>query len=289
MVVDRAAHRRAVDHTRTAHAIAVRRGSVLAGDDGVRLLAPGSWSADAMVAYLGHDGERDYVAVRDDGDEAHADGTWTPARTLIGALEASSGAHRLRDRDLLLTATALDQWHDAHLHCPRCASSTTVTSGGWVRRCESCERDLYPRTDPAVIVAITDGEDRMVLAHASYWSARRYSHLAGYVEPGESFEQAVHREVGEESGLTLTGLEYVSSQPWPFPASVMVGFRARAIDADFTLDDDEISDAMWVARGQLEELVDSGDVILAPRGSIARSMLDDWHGDGARLTRLQRD
>src|SRR5690606_4783097 len=101
-------------------------------------------------------------------------------------------------------------------------------------------KEHYPRTDPAVIVAITDADDRLLLAHASYWSPRRFSHLAGYVEPGETLEQAVHREVFEEAGLRLTGLAYAGSQPWPFPASVMVAFTATATSPALRLDQDEI-------------------------------------------------
>ena len=145
-----------------------------------------------------------------------------------------------------------------------------------MRRCEADGREHYPRTDPAVIVAITDAADRLLLAHASYWSARRYSHLAGYVEPGESLEQAARREVGEEAGLALGALEYVASQPWPFPASIMVGFRATVVDPTLRLDQDEITDARWVARDELAAIVESGEVILPPYGSIARSLLDEW-------------
>jgi NAD+ diphosphatase len=129
-----------------------------------------------------------------------------------------------------------------------------------------------------VIVAITDPEDRLLVAHASYWSARRYSHLAGYVEPGESLEQAARREVGEEAGLILAALSYVASQPWPFPASIMTGFKATVEDPTLRLDQDEITDAMWVSREDLPGLVSDGSVILPPAGSIARWMLDDWLG-----------
>jgi len=157
-----------------------------------------------------------------------------------------------------------------------CGDPTVPAKGGWVRRCERDDREHYPRTDPAVIVAITDPEDRLLLAHASYWSPRRYSHLAGYVEPGESLEQAAHREVAEESGLVLTSLTYVASQPWPFPASVMVAYRATVDDPALALDNDEITDAMWVSREELPSLVNDGTVILPPTGSVARSLLEDW-------------
>jgi NAD+ diphosphatase len=289
MAVDRAAHRRAQDHATSAHAVVIRDGAVLAANSEVVLIAPGQWEPLALVAYLGNDGERDFVAVTatDDLETSEHQARFVPVRDFIGALDG--GTRAARDRELALTAVALAHWHAAHGRCARCGTQTVVASAGWERRCELCARDHYPRTDPAVIVAITDAHDRLLLAHASYWSARRYSHLAGYVEPGESFEQAVHREVGEEAGLTLVDLEYVGSQPWPFPASVMVGFRAHATSTQLRLDDDEISDAMWVTRGELEQKVREGSVVLAPQGSIARTMLDAWHGDGEALTRMQGD
>jgi NAD+ diphosphatase len=147
-----------------------------------------------------------------------------------------------------------------------------------VRLCVRDEREHYPRTDPAVIVAITDPADRLLIAHASYWSPRRFSHLAGYVEPGESLEQAAHREVAEEAGLRVTDLAYVASQPWPFPASIMVGFTATVTDATLTLDDEEITEARFVTREELAALAADGTIILAPAGSIARRMIEDWYG-----------
>jgi len=152
-----------------------------------------------------------------------------------------------------------------------------------VRRCERDGRDHYPRSDPAVIVAITDADDRLLLAHTATFSPRRYSHLAGYVEPGETFEQAVHREVAEESGLALRDVTYAGSQPWPFPASIMVAFRARAVDTTLTIDEVEITDAMWMTRVELAVAVTKGDVVLAPHGSIARRLIHEWWGDESPL------
>ncbi|WP_234983293.1 NAD(+) diphosphatase [Demequina sp. NBRC 110053] len=284
MRVDRAAHRRLSLDTSTAMAVAVEDGKVLADADGVVRLAPGTWDARDVVCYLGLDDGADVVAV---SAPAEDDRELEPLRSLLGRLGGDDRG--MRDRELATTAVAMAHWHDAHAQCPRCGTSTEPSPGGWQRRCARCERDLYPRTDPAVIVAITDERDRLLLAHASYWSVKRYSHLAGYVEPGESLEQAVHREVAEEAGLRLRDLTYIGSQPWPFPASMMVGFTARAVDPAFTLDEEEISDARWVTRDELEAAIEARELIIAPRGSIARRMLEEWHGDGDRLTRLQAD
>jgi NAD+ diphosphatase len=127
-------------------------------------------------------------------------------------------------------------------------------------------------------VAITDADDRMLLAHVSYHAPLRYSHLAGYVEPGESLEQAARREVFEESGITLAEVEYAGSQPWPFPASIMIGFRARAASTDFVVDGVEVTDAAWLTRPELARRVGAGEMILAPPGSIARYLIHSWYG-----------
>lgn len=281
MRVDRAAHRRDGSGLASAFAVLVAGGGVVAGDNGLVLAPPGSWETDDLICYLGQYEGADYVAVRNDGQDA------VPLRPLLGRLKADPDG--LRDRELATTAVAMAHWHASHLHCPRCGGPTVARSDGWERHCPACDRAVYPRTDPAVIVAITDPHDRLLLAHASAWSPRRYSHLAGYVEPGESLEQAAHREITEESGLRLAGLAYVGSQPWPFPASMMVGFRASVEDTSLRLDMDEITDARWVSRPELDRAIEAGEVIIAPRGSIARTMLEQWHGDGDRLTALQRD
>ena len=280
LIVDRAAERR--DHDMAhATAIVVRDGAVLATGGVVVELPPDERPQAALTVYLGRDGDRDLVAVvpTDErfglADDGIGSERMVGLRDLIHAF-ASRGPSAARDRELASTAVAITTWHGNHPRCSLCGEPTVPIKGGWVRRCPVDEREHYPRTDPAVIVAITDPEDRLLIAHASYWSERRYSHLAGYVEPGESLEQAARREVGEEARLTLASLTYLGSQPWPFPASIMVGFRATVDDPNFTLDDDEISDAMWVARDELPVLVADGVVILPPAGSIARSMLDDW-------------
>ncbi len=259
-------------------------GAVLARDGAPVLLAPGEHPEASLVAYLGAADGRDLaLLVPADGEAGvsaalEAGAALVPLRPLLASLDARpDGA---RDRELVTTAVALQRWHANHPRCAHCGEATVAISGGWVRRCEAEGRDHYPRTDPAIIVAVTDDQDRLLVAHAATFSAGRYSHLAGYVEPGESFEQAVHREVAEEVGLAVTDVAYVGSQPWPFPASVMVGFTARAASAALTPDGVEITDALWVTRAELDEATQAGRMVLPPAGSIARSLLEQWRQSG---------
>jgi len=285
LVVDRAAERRDLDMAH-ADAVVVKDGAVLAADGRLVELPPHARPEASLTAYLGRDGDRDIVAVVPvdatfgDADDGIGSERMVGLRDLLRAF-SEIGDAAARDRELASTAVAITTWHANHPRCSLCGEPTVPIHGGWVRRCEADEREHYPRTDPAVIVAITDPEDRLLMAHASYWSARRYSHLAGYVEPGESLEQAARREVREEAGITLGALTYVASQPWPFPASIMVGFRASVEDPTLHLDQDEITEALWVTREDLPELVAEGAVILPPAGSIARWMLDEWASGGA--------
>ena len=283
LLVDRAADRRdAADLTRL-DAVIVRAGAVLALGGELVLVPPAEQPEASLRVYLGREAGRDVAALVpvDDAFGADPDGIggerMVGLRDLIGVL-ARRGADGERDAELAATAVAITTWHASHARCAVCGDPTEPRKGGWVRWCERDQKEHYPRTDPAVIVAITDADDRLLLAHAAYWSARRFSHLAGYVEPGESLEQAVHREVFEEAQLTLHDLAYVGSQPWPFPASIMVGFTARVASPEFVLDHDEISEAMFVTREELVGLVADGTVILAPHGSIARRLLEDWFG-----------
>ena len=283
LLVDRAAERRdTVDLTAT-DAVVVRDGMLLALDGRLVVLAPAEQPPASLRVYLGREAGRDLAALVpvDPGFGTDHDGIggerMVGLRDLMGAL-AQRGKEGARDRELAATAVAITTWHANHPRCAVCGDATEPRKGGWVRFCDRDQKEHYPRTDPAVIVAITDADDRLLLAHASYWSSRRFSHLAGYVEPGESFEQAAHREVFEEAQLVLTDLEYVASQPWPFPASIMVGFTASVEDPAFVLDDDEISEAMFVSREEIVALVADGTVVLAPHGSIARRLLEGWFG-----------
>ncbi|WP_029291046.1 NAD(+) diphosphatase [Cellulomonas sp. HZM] len=182
------------------------------------------------------------------------------------------------DAGLATAAVALDAWHTRHPRCPRCGAPTTSTQAGWVRRCTQDGSEHYPRTDPAVIMAVVDADDRLLLGHARAWEAHRFSTLAGFVEPGESLEHAVRREVLEEVGVVVGDVQYRGSQPWPFPASLMVGFVAHASSTALTPDGDELEGARWFTRDELAAAVREGDVIPPGPSSIARALVEDWFG-----------
>jgi NAD+ diphosphatase len=192
------------------------------------------------------------------------------------------------EASLVTCAVALEQWHQRHVRCPRCGAPTVETQAGWTRTCTNDGSEHFPRTDPAVIMLVHDGGDRALLGRGPQWGEGRFSTLAGFVEPGESLEAAVAREVDEEVGVGVTDIRYVASQPWPFPASLMIGFTAR-LDGDpsITLDPHEMAEAAWFTReeiGRAAGWTDSGsapdpDVLLrgvSPRLSISRYLIDEW-------------
>jgi NAD+ diphosphatase len=214
-----------------------------------------------------------------------------PLFAVAGALPRRLGARPLglrevgallddRDAGLLVHAVGLANWHATHPRCPRCGAPTEVVRGGSVRRCPQDGSEHFPRTDPAMIVLVHDGGDRCVLGRQAVWPAGRFSTLAGFVEPGESAEQAVVREVAEETGLAVREIRYVASQPWPFPASLMLGFSARCDgDAVPRPVDGELEQARWFTRDELREAGSWGastSLQLPGEVSIARRLIDDW-------------
>ncbi len=180
-----------------------------------------------------------------------------------------------RDAGLLAQAVGIVEWHERNRFSPLTGAATTIEQAGWVQRDPVSGIQVFPRTDPAVIMLVHDGGDRCVLGRQAVWPPGRFSILAGFVEPGESAEAAVVREVGEEVGLQVTDVRYVASQPWPFPQSLMLGFVAR-VDGDPTLriDEDEIEEAHWFSRDELRS--GSGPRALPPPVSIARLIIDRW-------------
>ncbi|MFV0407851.1 MAG: NAD(+) diphosphatase [Propioniciclava sp.] len=178
--------------------------------------------------------------------------------------------------DLVMTALALVGWHQSAPFCSRCGSLTEVRAGGQHRWCEHCTLLHFPRTDPAVIVAVVDPADRLLLAHQRVWDPHRMSLLAGFVEAGESLEQAVHREIAEESGVRLTQVRYLDSQPWPFPRSLMLGFVGVARDSEIQVDGVEIEYARYFSREELTAAVDAGEVLLPGQISIAHRIITAW-------------
>ncbi|GAB4080300.1 NAD(+) diphosphatase [Modestobacter muralis] len=178
------------------------------------------------------------------------------------------------DAGLLSQAIGIIEWHERNRFSPITGAPTTVERAGWAQRDPESGREVFPRTDPAVIMLVHDGGDRCVLGRQAAWPAGRFSILAGFVEPGESAEAAVAREVAEEVGIGVTDIRYVSSQPWPFPQSLMLGYVARATDLDLQIDDDEIEEARWFSRDELRS--GTGPQALPPNVSIARHIIDRW-------------
>jgi NAD+ diphosphatase len=218
---------------------------------------------------LGLDGEGAVFAVDADGIEA------PNGAQLMGLREVGSLLSP-QDAGLLAYGTAMVNWHRRHPHCAVCGAVTHVEEAGFLRRCPACGAEHHPRTDPVVIMLVHDG-DRAMLGRQPTWPPGRYSALAGFVEPGESLEEAVAREVLEESQVRVEDVSYRSSQPWPFPASLMLGFHARYADGEARVGDGELDDVRWFSRDELEATVrGETDFHLPPPLAIARRLIDEW-------------
>lgn len=176
-------------------------------------------------------------------------------------------------------AVALANWHDTHTHCARCGADTYSALGGSVRKCRNDESEHYPRTDSAVIVLVRDGDNRILLGRQKVWPPKRYSNFAGFLEPGESLEACVKREVLEEAGVRINQIEYLGSQAWPFPASIMLAFTGVVENADDAqADGEEIEDLRWYSKESFTADLKSGELLIPPGISIARRMIEAWYG-----------
>ncbi|MCK0121105.1 NAD(+) diphosphatase [Loktanella sp. F6476L] len=182
-----------------------------------------------------------------------------------------------RDAELAATARAIFGWHASHRFCSTCGHLSDFAMGGWQRNCPACARSHFPRTDPVVIMLITRG-DSVLVGRSPGWPEGMYSLLAGFVEPGETLEAAVRREVMEESGITVGAVSYLASQPWPFPASLMFGCMGEALDDDITVDVEELEDAMWISRADMHIVFAGQHPVMKParKGAIAHFLLDNW-------------
>jgi NAD+ diphosphatase len=238
------------------------------GDLRLVLRRPGPDDDPARAAYLGEDETgRPYVVLR--GDQPGAG--WQTLREVGAALDD-------REAGLFAEGVALANWHARHTHCPQCGAPTEIAQAGWTTVCTNDGSEHYPRTDPAVIMAVVDDEDRLLLGHGTGWPPGRMSTLAGFVEPGESLEAAVRREVAEEVGLVIGEVVYRGSQPWPFPASIMLGFRAYAETTEVSVDGAEVDQARWFTRDSMLEAIAAGELAMSPSISIARRLIEDWFG-----------
>ncbi|HVF35207.1 MAG TPA: NAD(+) diphosphatase [Candidatus Saccharimonadia bacterium] len=225
------------------------------------------------ASFLGLDGRTPWFALSlpVDTDAALPDGArWVDLRTATTMLpphEAGLGAY----------ARALVHWQSRKRYCGRCGAATRFDQGGHRARCcdEDCAQQYFPRTDPAIITLVTHGE-RCLLGRQPSWPEKRYSTLAGFVEPGETLEQAVVREVHEEAGVAVTSMRYVASQPWPFPAALMLGFEAEAADEAIRVGG-ELADARWFSAAAMRDSIESGELIVSPQLSIAYFLIDRWY------------
>jgi NAD+ diphosphatase len=234
----------------------------------VRWQSAGDLPDEGLRIFLGEtDGVPHFALVV---QEPTDDGRWATLREVV---------HRLEEPDagFLVHAGALAEWHASHRFCPRCGGALAATAAGHVLTCAECGRQQFPRSDPAVIMLVTDGE-RALLGRQATWPEGRYSTLAGFVDPGESLEEAVVREVAEETAVRVTDVSYFGNQPWPFPQSLMVGFFARAVSTEINVDGAEISDARWFTREQLRSEAEDGSLKLPGGVSISRSLVEAWYG-----------
>lgn len=290
-IVDRAAHRRTdsdwlAQAWQRAQVVRISATSTVPTRETgsglqVALVPSNEVDASAPTWFLGCAADQPYFAVL-----APEQPGWLGPRGLATRLDDL-------DLDLLITAVALVEWHQRHPRCPSCGSPTEPEQGGWTRRCSNDGSQHFPRTDPAVIMLVHDGAGRCLLGRNAQWSPGRFSTLAGFVEPGESLESAVAREVFEEVGVEVTDIRYVASQPWPFPSSLMLGFTALAKPEETVRPDNvEMAEAAWFTRVDVRRAADwtdqpatAGQPATAEKGvlrgipphlSISRFLIDRW-------------
>lgn len=262
----------------SARIIEVGNGRVRSTSDGLTLLTP----ADIAEP---QGGERYFLGIDRSTDTAYfawASGRvendvedYLTLRELVGGLEPFQ-------LEIAMHAIALSNWHAVHPCCARCGAATSIDLAGAARYCDACQVQHHPRTDPAVIVLIKDRDDRILLGHQPVWPEGRFSTFAGFLEPGETFEQCVAREVREESGIEVNHLNYLGSQPWPFPASIMIAFEAITENPSAARpDNEEITEVKWFSRSELKSAAADGTLLLPPKISVARKMIDRWLGEAS--------
>ncbi len=224
------------------------------------------------------DGDWIFLGVKDGQHFAAVMVDRVPTALMPVSLRALSATMIADDASFAVEAVALSRWHQSNRFCARCGTLTTVAQAGHTRVCGNCGAQHFPRTDPAVIMLITDDTGRALLGRQSSWPPNRFSTLAGFVEPGEAPDDAVRREVMEEVGVDVGDVVYAGSQPWPFPASLMLGFHGEAKSTKITVDHDEIAEARWFSRDELSALSAANQILTPANVSISSWLIGQWHG-----------
>jgi NAD+ diphosphatase len=248
--------------------------NLLSADQVARLIESGDFKSGERY-FLGLDQSDSSPYFAWNSPHLNADGDKAPAgySTLR---EIGAGLDELQ-MEIALHTVALANWHNSHPHCARCGATTSVSLGGAIRICDQDKSEHYPRTDCAIIVLVRDSQDRILLGRQGIWPEGRFSCFAGFLEPGETFEQCVQRELFEEAGVAVREINYLGSQPWPFPASIMISFEAFTDFPDTARPDgEEIVAIKWLTRDELKAEVSAGTLLLPPDISVSRKMIDRW-------------
>lgn len=263
-------------HPETDKYLLLSRGSVLLNSDKQCFMAAAELSPtllnEALCVFLGGVDDVHYFALAltvEQADQYEA----IPLRDFVTAESVPS-----EQFGLLAEANSVLSWHHSHAYCSRCGTKSTPAYGGWKRECPNCNAQHFPRTDPVVIMLVTHG-DKCLLGRSYNFPEKRYSCLAGFMEPGETFEQAGLRELWEESGIKGTNVQYVLNQPWPFPSNLMIGLHIEAVNTELNIDYKELEDAMWVTKDDVKAGLlgdDNIPFVVAPKEAIARNLLEYW-------------
>ncbi|NNE87287.1 MAG: NAD(+) diphosphatase [Silicimonas sp.] len=257
------------DHTVFEHAV---EDAIFVGiDEGTPRFARGisKWEPESETDQVGN--------FSDPSEQKHPA---LPDSQVFAELRANMVALTPRAAELVATAKAIIEWHRSHRFCAKCGAPSVIDHAGWRRKCPTCNTHHFPRTDPVVIMLITRGNS-VLMGRSPHWPEGMYSLLAGFVEPGEPIEAAVRRETFEEAGVHVGAVEYLSSQPWPFPASLMFGCHGHATSDQITIDPEEIEDAQWVTREDMLDAISGNHPTMKParKGSIARFLIENWLAD----------
>ena len=253
----------------TAEILIMHEGQVHLGVAGeLKLFSTDQLDTFEPLAYLGKDQETGLAIIL--AESPSLEGEWHNLRKSGLGLSP-------RDAAIFTQGLALYNWHKTHEFCPRCGTRTVVERAGWSRRCPADNSELFPRTDPAIIVGVIDSEDRILLGSQGVWEENRYSILAGFVEPGESLEAAVAREMQEEAGILVANPIYLGSQAWPFPFSLMLGYTAQYVGGTVVPDGEEIVKLRWFTKSELK--AEAKTLLLPGKLSIARAIIEHWLGE----------